>query len=146
MTRAKRFTLSDGSTYTAQELADKIGLTATACRYRMTNSLKVEDVFRENHHPVTRKKHKCKTFTLSDDSVMTAEAIAKRFDVNVSTMYARLLRGQRDVLDLCKKPAQGRQRNCSGYTPVNKQPKAVKEYLMERNSFHPMSRLFMTMA
>lgn len=146
MTVAKRFTLSDGSTWTARELSEKIGLTTTACRYRMETSLDVEEVFRDNHHPITRRRYKCKTFELSDGTVMTAVEIAQRFNVNQSTNYARLLKGERDVLELCKRPTKGKQKHSNGYVNLSQQPKAVKQTIMERNFYDPMSRLFMKMA
>jgi len=146
MTKAKTFTLSDGSTWTAAELGKKLGLTATACRYRLDQSNDVAIVTRESHTPIGHTKDKsARTFVLSDGTEMTANGVARRFNLNQSTAYARLVKGQRDVMELCKRPCENQQGNSKEYTPKDMRPKAVKDYLMERNFFHPMSRLFMTM-
>ena len=150
MTRPKQWTLSDGSVWTATSLSEVLNLTPTACRYRMDKSTDYDTVMREQSTPVGRKKkHTCKHFVITKDGLpfgepLSAEEIAVKYDINSSTMYARLLRNIRDVVELSKRPTQGRQRNdVSGYTRLKDQPKSVKASVMERNFFDPMSRLFL---
>jgi len=149
---AKRYRLSDGSTFTAKELSDKLGLTQTAARYRLDQSNDVGWVMREHFKVLGRKKaHTCKKFTLSDGSTdNSAESLARKYNINQSTMYARLSRGIRDVHILAQAPTAGRQRGSKneytgGYIPINKQPKAVRADILKRNAYDPMSKLFLTM-
>jgi len=118
---AKVYTLTDGSKWTARQLADKLGLTTTACRYRLDQSLKVDFVMRKRH-----------------------KTVGKKPNVNQSTMYARLSRGMRDITELAKKPSQGCRRTHTGYSPP-KLSKAVEIDIKTRNAYCPISRLFMTM-
>ncbi len=144
---AKVYTLTDGSKWTARQLADKLGLTTTACRYRLDQSLKVDFVMRKRHKTVGKKpnvKYTGKTFKLSDGSEMSSKQIAKKLDINQSTMYARLAKGVRDIAELAKKPSQGYRRTHTGYSPP-KLSKAVEIDIKTRNAYCPISRLFMTM-
>ena len=144
---ARKYTLDDGSTWTASELSKKLNLTTTACRYRLDQSNKVEWVMRIQHKPMGRKKkHTCRKFTLSDGCVLSAEECAKKYNICTSTMYARLQRGIRDVDTLGKIPTKGRQSNIhAGYVPMAKQPNIIKKSIMKRNAFHPMSKLLLAM-
>ena len=144
--KAKEYTLSDGSVWTANKLAKRLNLTETACRYRLENSSDYDWVMRFTNIRKPKRKYVCKKFTLSDGTLMGAEEIAKRFDINTSTMYARLLRGIRDVDKLAKKPTKGKRTDQSGYIRIENQPKAVKDFILERNYFDPMSRLFLKTA
>ena len=144
--KAKEYTLSDGSVWDANKLAERLNLTPTACRYRLENSSDYDWIMRSTTTRKPKRKYVCKKFTLSDGTSMGAEDIAKRFDVNKSTMYARLLRGIRDVDELAKKPTKGRKGEPSGYVRLENQPKAVKDFILERNYFDPMSRLFLKTA
>jgi hypothetical protein len=147
-TLSKEYTLSDGSVWTAPALAFEIGITQTACRYRLEQTNDVEVIMRSkyNKKKLDNKPYKCKQFTLSDGSIASAELISERMNINKSTMYARLLRGERDVAVLAKKPTQGKQKNSKGYTKIAYQPKAVKENIMSRNAYDPLSRLFLMTA
>jgi hypothetical protein len=147
-TPEREFTLSDGSVWTARQLAFELGITQTACRYRLGKSNDVSVVMRSkyNSKKLDNQPYKCKQFTLSDGTTASAEVIAKKFDINKSTMYARLLRGIRDIAVLAKKPTQGKPKNSKGYTKIAYQPKAVKENVMSRNCFDPLSRLFLKTA
>ena len=145
--KPREYTLSDGSVWTANKLSKRLNLTPTACRYRLDQSNDYAWVMRSIHtNKAKKKKHTCKHFTLSDGSSMTAEQIAKRFDINTSTMYARLLRGIRDVDKLAKKPTQGRKGEPSGYVCLENQPKVIKDSMLERNFYNEMSRLFLKTA
>jgi hypothetical protein len=144
--KQKEYTLSDGSVWTANKLANRLKLTPTACRYRLDQSNDRDLVMRSIHKNKAKKKYTCKQFELSDGSSMSAEEIAKRFDINTSTMYARLLRGIRDVDELAKKPTQGIKGKPSGYVRLENQPKAIKDYMLQRNYFDEMSRLFLMTA
>jgi len=143
----KEYTLNDGSIWTAPMLARKLRITNTGARYRLDQSDKVDWVMRRQFKAMGRKKkHTCRKFTLSDNSSLSAEECAIKWNINLSTMYARLLRGIRDTKQLSKKPTQGRQHvSHVGYTPIDKQPKLVKEAIMQRNAYDPMSKLFLTM-
>ena len=144
--KPKEFTLSDGSVWTAQALAFELGLTQTACRCRLGKSSDVNVIMRSKYNTKRSKPYKCKTFDLSDGSIMSAEEVAKKYDINKSTMYARLLRGIRDVKILAKKPKPTNGKGKAGYTKIAYQPKAVKENIMSRNAYDPLSRLFLKMA
>jgi len=145
--QSKQYELSDGSLWTANELGEHLNLTSTAARYRLNQTSDAEVVLRERHINTVRKKkkYKCRTFKLSDDTVLNAEQISKRFDVNTSTMYARLLRGIRDINVLGKKPTQGRQPMGGGYMNSERQSKTVKADVLTRNAYDPMSKLFLKM-
>ena len=141
-----RYTLTDGSIWTAVELGEHLGLTATAARYRLNQSDNVTWVMRKHFVAKGRKKaHTCKKFTLDDGSTMSAEGHAKKYNVNLSTIYARLGRGIRDVASLSRKPTQGRRANVTGYTDIQSQPMVVREMVLERNYYDPLSRLFLKM-
>jgi hypothetical protein len=160
MSRGKQWTLSDGSVWTAASLSEVLKLTTTACRYRMQKSTDYDTVMRKQSTPVgRRKKHTCKHFVITKDGQpfgepLSAEEIAVKYDINPSTMYARLLRGQREVSELSKRPSKSRQRNkYNGYTRlkdhpngVKYQPEEVKDFVLERNFYDPMSRLFLMTA
>jgi hypothetical protein len=153
LNRGKQWTLSDGSVWTAASLSKVLNLTTTACRYRMEKSTDYDTVMRKQSTPVGRKrKHTCKLFVITKDGKpfgepLSAEEIAIKYDINPSTMYARLLRNIRDVNELSKRPTKGRQRNADiGYTRLKDQPKSVKASVMERNFFDPMGRLFLMTA
>jgi len=61
--QSKVYTLSDGSKWTARQLADKLDLTTTACRYRLDQSLDVDFVMRERHKTLGKKpNYVCRTF------------------------------------------------------------------------------------
>jgi predicted transcriptional regulator len=145
---AKVYTLSDGSKWTARQLADKLDLTTTACRYRLDQSLEVDFVMRERHKTWGKKpnvQYTSKKFELSDGSKLTAKQVAIRLNINQSTMYARLQKGMRDITELAKKPSQGRRRKHTGYSPP-KLSKAVEIDIKTRNAYCPISRLFLKMA
>ena len=102
-----------------------------------------------------RKNQVTRRFTIDDGTTLSTEELAKRFDVPISTMYARLSRGNRDVLRLSKKPTQGK-RSDQGF--IEAQGKSneniryglnsssdVRKMLKQRNSIHPMGRLFLMM-
>ncbi len=142
----KVYTLSDGSKWSAKSLAQKLDLTTTACRYRLDQSLDVDFVMRKRHKTMGKKTNcVCRTFKLSDGSEMSSKQIAKKLNINQSTMYARLQKGMRDITELAKKPSQGCRRKHVGYSPP-KLSKAVEIDIKTRNAYCPISRLFMTMA
>ena len=146
-TLSKEFTLSDGSVWTARQLAFELGITQTACRCRLSKSNDVAVVMRPKYvlNEKAPKAYKCKEFELSDGSKMTAEECAIKWDVNKSTMYARLLRGIRDIEVLSQKPKSTVNKLSKGYVKMSFQPKAVRNVIKERNYFDPMSRLFLKM-
>jgi hypothetical protein len=149
-TISKEFTLSDGSVWTARQLAFELGITQTACRCRLNKSNDVAVVMRPkyvlNAKAKPHKPYQCKQFLLSDGSKMTAEECSNRWSIHKSTMYARLLRGNRDIAVLSQKPKNTANRNSKGYVKMSFQPKAVRNVIQERNYFDPMSRLFLKMA
>jgi DNA-binding Lrp family transcriptional regulator len=149
-TISKEFTLSDGSVWTARQLAFELGITQTACRYRLNKSNDVAVVMRPkyvlNAKAKPHKPYQCKQFLLSDGSKMTAEECAIKWDINKSTMYARLLRGIREIEVLSQKPKSTVNKLSNGYVKMSFQPKAVRNVIQERNYFDPMSRLFLKMA
>ena len=149
-TISKEFTLSDGSVWTARQLAFELGITQTACRYRLCKSNDVAVVMRPkyvlNAKAKPHKPYQCKQFLLSDGSKMTAEECAIKWDINKSTMYARLLRGIREIEVLSQKPKSTVNKLSNGYVKMSFQPKAVRNVIQERNYFDPMSRLFLKMA
>ena len=149
-TIAQEYHLSDGSIWTARQLAFELGITQTACRYRLCKSNDVAVVMRPkyvlNAKAKPHKPYQCKQFLLSDGSKMTAEECAIKWDVNKSTMYARLLRGIRDIEVLSQKPKSTVNKLSNGYVKMSFQPKAVRNVIKERNYFDPMSRLFLKMA
>jgi hypothetical protein len=139
------YILSDGSQWTARQLADKLDLTTTACRYRLDQSHDIKHVMRENHKPSGRKRGSgCKTYELSDGSVMSATAIAKSMNIHPSTIHARLSRGIRDVHKLSKLPTKGSHKDSKGYYAPHLS-KTVVDDIKKRNAYCPMSRLFMKM-
>ncbi len=146
-TVSKEFTLSDGSVWTARQLAFEIGLTQTACRYRLCKSSNVDEVMRSKYSLKSKphKPIKCKQFELSDGSIMTADECSLKWSIHKSTMYARLMRNITDVDLLSQKPKNTANRNSNGYVEMTFQPKAVKSLIKERNYFDPMSRLFLKM-
>mgnify|MGYP002639336989 CR=1 FL=1 len=146
-TLSKEFTLSDGSVWTARQLAFELGITQTACRYRLCKSNDVAVVMRPKYvlNAKAPKAYKCKEFELSDGSKMTAQEIAKKYDINTSTIYARLLRNIKDINVLSQKPRNTANKSSKGYVKMSFQPKAVRNVIKERNYFDPMSRLFLKM-
>jgi hypothetical protein len=85
--QARVYVLSDGSSWKARQLADKLDLTTTACRYRLDQSHDIKRVMREHHKPSGRKRGSgSKTYELSDGSVMSATAIAKSMNIHPSTI------------------------------------------------------------
>lgn len=139
------YILSDGSQWTARQLADKLDLTTTACRYRLDQSHDIKRVMREHHKPSGRKRGSgSKTYELSDGSVMSATAIAKSMNIHPSTIHARLSRGIRDVLELSKLPTKGSHKDSKGYYAPHLS-KTVVDDIKKRNAYCPMSRLFMKM-
>ena len=147
-TLSKEFTLSDGSVWTARQLAFELGITQTACRYRLCKSNDVAVVMRPKYvlNAKAPKAYECKEFELSDGSKMTAQEIAKKYDINTSTIYARLLRNIKDINVLSQKPRNTANKSSKGYVKMSFQPKAVRNVIKERNYFDPMSRLFLKMA
>lgn len=142
---AVKYTLKDGSVWTAVQLGEHLNLTATAARYRLNHSDNVKWVMRKQFQGGGRKKaHVCKKFNLDDGTALTAFECAKRFNVNISTMYARLSRGNRDVFRLSKKATQG-SRSDLGFVDVLSESMEVVNMIKERNSIHPMGRLFLMM-
>ncbi len=146
-TISEEYQLSDGSWWTARQLAFELGLTQTACRYRLRISSDVAEVMRSKYSLKSKPNEpvKCKRFELSDGSVMTADECALKWDIHKSTMYARLMRGVADVDLLSQKPKNTANRNSKGYVGMPFQPKAAKSLIKERNYFDPMSRLFLKM-
>ena len=148
-TIAQEYHLSDGSIWTARQLAFELGITQTACRYRLCKSNDVAVVMRPkyvlNAKAKPHKPYQCKQFLLSDGSKMTAEECAIKWDINKSTMYARLLRGIREIEVLSQKPKSTVNKLSNGYVKMSFQPKAVRNVIKERNFFDPMSRLFLKM-
>jgi len=81
--QSKVYTLSDSSKWTARQLADKLDLTTTACRYRLDQSLDVDFVMRERHKTLGKKpNYVCRTFKLSDGSEMSSKQIAIKLNIN----------------------------------------------------------------
>ena len=149
-TISKEFVLSDNSVWTARQLSFELGITQTACRYRLCKSNDVAVVMRPkyvlNAKAKPHKPYQCKQFLLSDGSKMTAEECAIKWDINKSTMYARLLRGIREIEVLSQKPKSTVNKLSNGYVKMSFQPKAVRNVIKERNYFDPMSSLFLKMA
>ena len=58
--QSKVYTLTDGSKWTARQLADKLDLTTTACRYRLDQSLDVDFVMRERHKTMEIGRASCR--------------------------------------------------------------------------------------
>jgi hypothetical protein len=147
---SKEYVLSDNSVWTARQLAFELGITQTACRCRLNKSNDVAVVMRPkyvlNAKAKPHKPYQCKQFLLSDGSKMTAEECSLRWGIHKSTMYARLLRGNRDPEVLSQKPKNTVNKLSKGYVKMSFQPKAVKDVIQERNYFDPMSRLFLKMA
>ncbi len=141
----KEYKLDDGSVWKPSQLAKKLGVTATAARQRLRTSKDAKIVKRPAFLKQTR--YKCRLFTLSDGSVLDSTGCAERFDINQSTMYARLARGIRDVKELARTPTNGSHPSGkNGYVPIENQSKEVRKMLQERNFFDPMSRLFLKTA
>ena len=148
-TIAQEYHLSDGSIWTARQLAFELGITQTACRCRLIKSNDVAVVMRAKYSLKSKpnKPYECKKFELSDGSIMTAEECAIRWNINKSTMYARLTqRRVRDVKLLSQPPKNTANKSSHGYVKTVFQPKEVRDVIKERNYFDPMSRLFLKMA
>ena len=143
--QSRQYILSDGSSWNATELGEHLNLTSTAARYRLNQTSDAEVVLRERHINTVRKKkvYKCKTFKLSDDTVLNAEQISKRFKINTSTIYARLLRGITDIDVLSKKPLPS---NKPSPKSVETHSKSVRADILTRNAYDPMSKLFLKMS
>ena len=143
--KPKEFTLSDGSVWPAPALAFEIGITQTACRYRLEQTNDVEVIMRSKYNPkkLNNKPYKCKKFTLSDGTIMSAEEVAIKYNINKSTMYARLLRGVRDIDILSRKPKPTLKGAVSGYVKLAYQPKEIKDVIMDRNFFNPLDHLWL---
>jgi len=45
-----QYTLSDGSSITAMQLADKVGISTSAARYRLSKSANVDKLFKNKNH------------------------------------------------------------------------------------------------
>ena len=147
-TIAQEYHLSDGSIWTARQLAFELGITQTACRCRLNKSNDVAVVMRSKYSLKSKpnKPYQCKQFLLSDGSKMTAEECSLKWNIHKSTMYARLMRNITDVDLLSQKPKSTVNKLSNGYVKMSFQPKAVRNVIQERNYFDPMSRLFLKMA
>jgi hypothetical protein len=141
--KQKKFTLTDGSVWTASSLAKKLNMSSPACRQRLLVSDDPKYVMRTVQE-AKRKRYKCKRYTLSDGTTAEPNEIAERFDINPSTMYARLGRGERDISILSQQPTRGRHPEFrGGFVRREKPPKEVSAFIETRNFYHPMSRLFL---
>jgi hypothetical protein len=85
------------------------------------------------------------TFELSDGSILSAQDCAKRFNINITTMYARLSRGNRDVSKLAERFNGMKPYSDNGYIGKDKAPKTVRQATALRNAYDPMSKLFLKM-
>jgi hypothetical protein len=142
--KEKKFTLSDGSVWSAQKLAEHMNMSQAAARARLKAHTDIDIVCRALNKQGLRLK--CRKFTLSDGSVMDSTDCARRFNINASTMYARLSRGLRDVDVLSKKPSKVcKSGYSSGYVPIERQPKIIKEAIKQRPFFNPLSHIWMKM-
>ena len=142
--KKKEFVLSDNSVWTANTLAKKLNISSSTARQRLKTYSDVDIVMRECERLTSSRKHKSKTFELSDGSVLDARSCAERFDIHPSTMYARLSRGIKDVDKLGRKiPKQNGHDKQSGYLPFENQTRSVSEMVKKRNYFDPLSRLLL---
>ena len=136
----REYTLSDGSIWTARQVGEFLDITSEGARYRLKQSTDIEFVFQKKGSkgakPIIRNK--TKKFTVSDGCCLNARELAKKYNVNQSTMYARLSRGIRDVKKLSQKA-----QNSGGYDSHKEQPSKVQKNIMDRNFYDPMSRLFL---
>jgi hypothetical protein len=132
MIKAKEYKLDDGSKWTAMTLGSKLNICHAAARYRLEKSTDVEMVMRprmSSRHSV----YNSKLYELSDGTKLSARQVAERFNINHSTMNARLAKGVRDIETLAKKPGKGkRPEGIRGYIPIESQAQEVKNYYKDR--------------
>jgi len=132
MITPKTYILSNGTSWTAMSLGAKLNICHAAARYRLEKSTDVDMVMRprmSSRHSVYNSKH----YELSDGTKMSARQIAERFNINHSTMNARLAKGITDVEKLAKKPGKGkRPEGIKGYVPIESQAQEVKNYYKDR--------------
>jgi len=134
---AKVYTLSDGSRWTAATLGLHLGISATGARSRLNSTDDVDEIMRKTYKKARVSKNRKKTVKLSDGSKRTIEQHAEALDVNISTLYARLKRGERDPVILGRRPIQGRHKSNDGFVSPKAQPKSVKEDMKERMAYNP---------
>ena len=98
MKKVKQYKLSDGKVWTAQQVADKAGLSISTARCRLCKSSDIAKVFapRMDGHARTGSH---KLYTLSDGSQWTIPDIAKRIGASKATAHARVYRS-RDIKDV----------------------------------------------
>jgi len=132
MITPKKYTLDDGTVWTAMTLGAELKMCHSAARYRLETSNKPEVVLRKKeasrHYAYSSRLYK-----LSDGTKLSARQIAERFNINHSTMNARLAKGITNVDKLAKKPGQGkRSEGINGYIPIESQAREVKNYYKDR--------------
>jgi hypothetical protein len=132
MITPKKYTLDDGTVWTAMTLGAELKMCHAAARYRLETSQTAEVVLRKketSRHSVYNSKQ----YELSDGTKLSARQISERFNINHSTMNARLAKGITDVEKLAKKPGQGkRPEGINGYVPIESQAREVKNYYKDR--------------
>jgi len=95
------------------------------------------------------RAYTCKTYDLSDGTVLTAREVASKYDVPLSTTRTRLSNGITDIEVLNKAPMphkQNRWKNASKPIPEYMVGETVKQRRQRRNFNDPMSRLFLKMS
>ena len=84
-----QYTLSDGSSITAMQLADKVGISTSAARYRLSKSANVNKLFKNKNH-LSPNKGKYKIHHLDDGTTWTVKELVSELGVSLSCASNRL--------------------------------------------------------
>ena len=134
-TNAHVYVLDTGETFTARQLGEKLKMTTTSARYRLNQSNISSWVLRGRNVAVKQYKRKIYTLTNGDkpNVVGSASELSELFNLNQATMYARLLRGIRDVKTISRRPQKGSQsKGDLGYVKIENQAKSIKADMKTR--------------
>ncbi len=87
----KRYLLSDGKVWTAQELVVKTGLSISTIRCRLKRTDNIDEILGPRQDSTTYKgKHK--VYNLDDGTQWTTPEVAKAINASLATAAARLYR------------------------------------------------------
>ena len=130
-TNAHVYVLDTGETFTARQLGEKLNMTTTSARYRLNQSNISNWVLRGRN--VAVKQYKRTMFTLDNGVIGSASELSELYNINQATMYARLLKGIRDVKSISRRPQKGSQsKGDLGYVKIENQAKSIKADMKTR--------------
>lgn len=133
----QKFILDDGRYVTPGEVAKEIRSSVSGARARLKKSSDPKYVFRKGRKsPYSKSKRRLKTFELSDGSVMTADDVSNKYNIELRVARSRLSSGIRDI-DKLKKPVRPHKKS-NKY--LNKKFEYKKDYKpskeMEKRMFY----------